>query len=292
MPLDQLHEAERLKEARGEMSFFEHIEELRTVLVRSAMAIAAVGALFFLNKDFLFNTLLYGPRNPDFPTYRILCWASKAMNMGELMCVTPPKFDLIATELGEILMQHLYLSFWLGIIGAFPFIFWQFWRFIQPGLQENEQKAVRGVVAICSVLFIAGVAFGYFVIAPFSISFLASYTVDGTVVSPKLDSYVTYMTMFTIPTGAIFELPIVIYFLAKIGVVGPRFMREYRRHAIVAVFIVAAIITPPDVVSQTLVAIPLLLLYEASILVAARVERSREAALSKGSSGTSDVSKT
>lgn len=283
MPLDQLHEQERITTERGEMSFFEHIEELRSVLVRSAAGIAVVGAAFFLNKEFLFNTLLYGPRNPDFPTYRILCNISHAVGLGEQMCFAPPKFDLIATELGEILMQHIYLSFWLGVIGAFPYIFWQFWKFIQPGLHDNEQKAVRGVVVVCSLLFLTGVAFGYFVIAPFSISFLASYTVEGTTVSPKLDSYVTYMTMFTIPTGIIFELPIAAYFLAKIGVLGQKFMRDYRRHAIVIVFIVAAIITPPDVVSQTLVAIPLMLLYEASIIVVRNVEKRRAAALSASS---------
>ena len=176
-------------------------------------------------------------------------------------------------------MQHLYVSFWLGVIGAFPYIFWQFWKFISPGLLEQEQKAIRGVVFICSFLFLLGVCFGYFVIAPFSISFLASYTVSGLVVAPTLDSYVTYMTMFTLPTGLIFEMPVVAYFLAKIGIVGASFLRAYRRHAIVVILIIAAIITPPDVVSQTLVSIPLWGLYEISILVGARVQRKRAAAM-------------
>jgi sec-independent protein translocase protein TatC len=274
MPLDQQHEVER-----GEMSFFEHVEDLRKVIVRSALAIAVVGIGFFLNKSFIFETLLYGPRDPNFPTFRILCSISHATGFGESMCFTPPKFELIATELGEILMQHIYLSFWLGVIGAFPFIFWQIWQFVQPGLLETEQKVIKGVVSICSLLFFMGVAFGYYVIAPFSINFLASYTAAGTTVSPKLDSYVTYMTMFTIPTGLIFEMPIVAYFLAKLGVIGSNFMSTYRRHAIVVIFIIAAIITPPDVVSQTLVAIPLLVLYEASIQVVKRIEKKRTLAL-------------
>lgn len=273
MPLDQQHEIERQQSERGEMSFFDHITELRKHILRSVLAIAVVGVVAFINKDFVFNTLIFGPRNADFPTYRALCSASHAVGLGDKMCFTPPKFEIITRQLGEVLMQHLYVSFWLGVIGAFPFIFREFWRFVSPGLYEQERKAVRGIVGICSLLFILGVAFGYYVIAPFSISFLAGYTLEGLEVSPTLDSYVTYMTMFTLPTGLIFEMPIVAYFLAKIGLVGATFLRNYRRHAIVGILIVAAIITPPDVVSQTLVAIPLFVLYEVSIIVVARVQK-------------------
>jgi sec-independent protein translocase protein TatC len=273
MPLDQLHEVER---QRGEMSFFDHIGELRKHILRSAAAIAVVGVVFFVNKQFVFDTLIFGPKNPDFPTYRVLCWASHTFGLGEAMCFQPPVFKLITRELGEVIMQHLYVSFWLGVIGAFPYIFWQFWQFISPGLHDHERKVVRGIVGICTALFLLGVLFGYYVIAPFSISFLAGYTVEGLEVAPTLDSYVTYMTMFTIPTGLIFEMPVVAYFLAKVGIMGAGFMRAYRRHAVVVVLIVAAIITPPDVVSQTLVAIPLYLLYEASIVVVTRVQKARE----------------
>ena len=266
------------------MSFFEHVAELRKHLLRSALAIAVGGVVSFLNKDFVFNTLIFGPRNPDFPTYRVMCWASQSLGLGDKFCFTPPKFNVITRQLGEVLMQHLYVSFWLGVITAFPFIFWEFWKFVSPGLHDHERKAVRGIVAICSLLFLMGVAFGYYIIAPFSISFLASYPLEGLDVSPTLDSYVTYLTMFTLPTGLIFEMPIVAYFLAKIGVVGAAFLRNYRRHAVVAIIILAAIITPPDVVSQTLVSIPLLILYEVSIGVVAAVERKREAALALESS--------
>jgi sec-independent protein translocase protein TatC len=279
MPLDQLHEHERLKNERGEMSFFEHIAELRKHILRAVLAIFAVGVVSFLNKDFVFNTLIFGPRKADFPTYRVLCSLSHTLGWGESMCFSPPTFNIITRQLGEVLMQHLYVSFWLGVIGAFPFIFWEFWKFVSPGLHDEERKAVRGVVSICTLLFLLGVAFGYYVIAPFSISFLAGYTLDGLEVSPTLDSYVTYMTMFTLPTGLIFEMPVVAYFLSKIGLVGPAFLRAYRRHAVVIILIVAAIITPPDVVSQTLVAIPLYVLYEVSILVSANVQRLRERAL-------------
>jgi sec-independent protein translocase protein TatC len=279
MPLDQQHEHERLQGQSGEMSFFEHIAELRKHILRSALAIGVVGVVAFLNKDFIFNTLIFGPRHPDFPTYKIMCNASHTLGLGEKMCFTPPHFNIITRQLGEVLMQHLYVSFWLGVIGAFPFIFWEFWRFISPGLLDTERKAVRGVVAVCSFLFLLGVVFGYYIIAPFSISFLAGYTLEGLEVSPTLDSYVTYMTMFTLPIGFIFEMPIAAYFLAKIGIVGAAFLRSYRRHALVVILIVAAIITPPDVVSQTLVTIPLYLLYEVSIMVVARVQRRRERAI-------------
>lgn len=278
MPLDQPMEQERRE--RGEMSFFEHIAELRKHILRSVAAIAAIGTICFLNKEFVFNTLIFGPRNPDFLTYKLICGFSHAVGAGDTMCVQPTKFDLITRQLGEVLMQHLYISFWIGVIGAFPYIFWQFWQFISPGLYETERKAVRGVVFVCSLLFMTGVLFGYFVIAPFSINFLAGYTVQGLVVAPTLDSYVTYMTMFTIPTGIVFEMPIVAYFLAKVGLIGKQFMRAYRRHAVVVILIVAAVITPPDVVSQTLVAIPLYALYELSIVVVARVQRRRELAMS------------
>ncbi len=275
-PLDQLHEDDRIRQVRAEMSFFDHIEELRRHLLRSALAITVVGVVCFLNKDFIFNTVMFGPRHPDFPTFRVLCATSHWVGLGDSMCFQPVAFKIITRQLGEVLMQHLYVSFWLGIIGAFPFILWEFWKFIRPGLLETEQKAVRGVVSICSLLFLTGVAFGYYIIAPFSINFLAGYTLEGTEVSPTLDSYVTYMTMFTIPIGLIFEMPVVIYFLTKIGIVGYRSLQMYRRHAVVAILILAAIITPPDVVSQTIVSIPLYLLYELSILVAKRVQRNRE----------------
>ncbi len=276
MPLDQQHEHERIHKERGEMSFFEHIAELRKHILRSFLYIGVLATVAFLNKDFVFNTLIFGPRHPDFITYRALCGFSQAVGLGDNLCFTPPKFDLITRELGEVLMQLLYVSFWMGVIGAFPLIFWEFWRFISPGLYEKERKSVRGIVFVCSLLFLMGVVFGYMVIAPFSISFLAGYTLEGLEVAPTLDSYVTYMTMFTLPMGLVFEMPILGYFLAKIGIVGTSFLRTYRRHAIVVILIIAAIITPPDVVSQTMVAIPLYMLYEVTIMVVAGVQRNRQ----------------
>ena len=275
MPIDQQHENERLKNERGEMSFFDHISELRKHILRSALAIAVIATVAFIYRDFVFNVIIFGPRRADFPTYRILCDFSHAMGLGDAICFPPPQFTLITRQVGEVIMEVMYVSFWLGVIGAFPIIFWEFWKFISPGLHDKERKAVRGVVFMCSLLFLLGVSFGYYVIAPFSISFLSGFTLEGLEVAPTLDSYVTYMTMFTIPTGFIFQMPIAAFFFARMGLIGTAFLREYRRHAIVIILIIAAIITPPDVVSQTLVAIPLLALYEVSIWVVAGVQRKR-----------------
>jgi sec-independent protein translocase protein TatC len=276
MPLDQLHEEERYHKEKGEMSFFDHISELRKHILRSVLAIVIVGIVAFVNKSFVFEQLIFGPKTPDFITYKLLCLASEKMGMGSTLCFTPPIFNLITRQLGEVLMQHLYVSFWLGVIGAFPYLLWEIWRFISPGLYDHERKAASGVIFVCTLLFFLGVSFGYFVIAPFSISFLAGYTLEGLEVAPTLDSYVTYMTMFTLPTGLIFEMPVIAYFLAKIGLLGPNAMRAYRRHAIVVLLIIAAIITPPDIVSQTIVGIPLYVLYEISILVSAQVAKNKE----------------
>lgn len=279
MPLDQQHEVERQKAQRGEMTFFDHISELRRHILRSVLAIAIFAIYFLSNKELVFNKLVFGARDPNFPTYRIMCSFSNWVGLGNKICFTPPKFNVITRELGEALMSHMYISFCLGVICAFPYIFWEFWKFVRPGLLESERKAATGVVFVCSGLFLLGNLFGYFIIAPFSISFLASYTVEGLDVSPTLDSYVSYMTMFTLPTGLIFEMPIVAYFLTKIGVIGPKALRSYRRHAIVAIIVIAGIITPPDVMSQILVSVPLFILYEISIIVSAKEKRRRDRAL-------------
>lgn len=276
MPLDQQYVRENSPAGSKEMSFFEHIAELRGNILRSFLAIGAFGTIFFSNKNFVFEKVIFGPRRDDFLTYKLICKLSHAWRLGDKMCFQPVKFDIITRQLGEVLMQHLYVSFWLGLICAFPYVFWEFWRFVSPGLHEKEQAVARGVVLTCSALFLLGVGFGYFIIAPFSINFLAGYTLDGATTAPTLDSYVTYLTMFTIPMGLIFQLPAVAYFFGSIGIVGPQALRSGRRYAAMAILILAAVITPPDVVSQTMVFIPLYGLYEVSIIVVSRVQKRRK----------------
>lgn len=269
MPLDQI-DVDKIKLGEEkEMSFLDHLEELRWHIIRAAGSIVLVGAVVFLAKSFVFDVVILGPTKSDFFTYQLLC------SLADFLCMNPGEsLEIITRDLGEQFVTHLKASIFIGIILAFPYIFWEIWRFIKPGLYKNEQKAARGIVFVCSTLFIIGVLFGYYVISPFAVSFLSSYSVSADISNTTtLTSYVNYMTMFTIPTGLVFELPIVVYFLSKIGILTPAFMKAYRRHAIVIIFIAASIITPPDVITQFLIAIPLIILYEASILIAKRQQK-------------------
>jgi sec-independent protein translocase protein TatC len=275
MALDQsgIEEPGKGKPEEKEMSFFDHLEELRWHIMRSVLAIIAFGLVLFLSKDFVFNEVIFGPRHPDFITYRVVCSFSNAIGLGDNLCFYPKEFSLITPDMGELFLTHMKVSFLLGFVLAFPFVFWEFWRFIKPGLYENEQRVTRYAVFICSMLFTIGVMFGYFVISPFAVSFLTGYELPGVESTPALGSYIGYMVMFTLPTGLVFELPVVAYVLTRIGVLSSEFLRQYRRHAIVILVAVAAVITPPDAFSQILIAFPLISLYEISILVAKRVER-------------------
>lgn len=256
-----------------EMSFLEHLEELRWHIFRSLAAIIGLAILFFVLEDYVFKYIIFAPRHAEFLTYQFFCGIS------ERTCIQPFDFEIIPRQMGEQFFTSLKVSMWLGFVVAFPYIFWEMWRFIKPGLHKNEQKAARGSVLVCSFLFMMGVLFGYFIICPFAIRFLGGYSVGLDVInSTSLASYVNYMAMFTIPTGVLFELPIVIYFLSKIGVVTPDFMRKYRRHSIIIILILASLITPPDVVTQILIGIPIMLLYEVSIYVSASVIKKKSKA--------------
>lgn len=261
-----------VKNTEKEMSFLDHLEELRWTLARSLIAIVLVAIVMYTMEDLVFKYVIFGPRSDWFITYQWFCGIS------DRTCFGPPEFELFAVGMGEQFYTSLKVSFFLGFIVAFPYVFYQFWKFIKPGLYEKEQKAARGVVFVCSFLFLLGTAFGYFILSPFAIRFLAGYSVSQEVVTngASLSSYVSYMTMFTLPTGIIFELPVLIYFLAKVGLVTAAFLRTYRRHAFVIILILAAVITPPDVITQFMIGVPVFLLYEVSILIAARIEKKRE----------------
>ena len=251
-----------------EMSFLDHLEELRWHIIRSVSAIFILAIVFFSFETWVFDHIIFWPKSDTFPTYKMFC------NISEYTCFSPPEFKLQVKELGEQFFTSLKVSIYLGLIAAFPYIFWEFWRFMKPGLYPGERKAARGIVFFCSTLFLSGVAFGYFIIAPFAIKFLIGYNISDEVISdPILASYVSYLTMFTIPTGIVFDLPIVVFFLSKIGLVTPAFMRKYRKHAFIIILILASVITPPDVLSQFLIGVPLYILYEISIQISKRVER-------------------
>lgn len=258
------------------MTFFDHLEELRWHIMRSVLAIFVVAVAAFLMKDLLFNVIIFGPKQPDFISYRVLCSISHSLGLGEVLCIGPPPFDFITPNFGELFLTHIKASFIAGLIVATPYILWEAWRFIKPGLYEKEVKVARHAVAICSSLFLAGVFFGYFVIAPFAVTFLAGYELPGVVAQPSLSSYISYLMMLTIPVGLVFELPVLVHVLTQLGLVSSSMMKSYRRHALVVIVILASVITPPDVFSQILIAVPLMLLYEVSINVAKRVEKKEQ----------------
>ena len=254
------------KDVEKEMSFLDHLEELRWHIIRSVIAIIVCAIGVFLLKD-LVTKIIFAPRYADFFTHELLC------QLLSIHCEVPT-FEIITRDLGEEFFVHLKSSIFLGVIVTFPYLFWEMWRFVKPGLYPNERKAARGIVATCSILFFLGILFGYFVIAPFAISFLAGYQFgEGNQSTATLGSYVNYITMITLPTGLVFELPIVAYFLGKIGLISSALMKRFRRHAIVIIFILAAILTPPDVMTQMLIGIPLIGLYELSIGIVKRLEK-------------------
>lgn len=248
------------------MSFLDHLEELRWHMIRAGLSVFLAAIVIFALGERVFQEVILAPKHADFITYKVVCQIS------QYLCFSPPDFNLETRQLGEQFFVHLKASLLLGLIISFPYVFYEFWRFIRPGLYARERRAVRGIVLLCTFLFYLGVSFGFFVIAPFAVSFLAGYSV-GAINAPTLASYVSYMTMFTLPTGLVFQLPIAIYFLAKLGLVTADFLRTYRRHSFVVILLLAAIITPPDMITQLLIAVPLYGLFEISIGVARRVEK-------------------
>jgi sec-independent protein translocase protein TatC len=263
MALDQV-DVDNMEE-ESEMSFLDHLEALRWHLVRSVVALLAFAIILFIAKDFT-GFILNWPRYKHFPTYQLFC------NLSEVTCFFPPEFTLDIKTPTEAFLTHIRVSVIFGLILAFPYLFWEIWRFIQPALHRNELKAARGIVFSCSMLFLSGVAFGYFVICPFALTFLANYEfIKGVEFEPNLSDYVSSIITFTLPTGIVFQMPVAVYFLSKIGLVTPEFLRSYRRHSIVIILLLAAIVTPPDVVTQFLIGIPLFGLYEVSIMISRRV---------------------
>lgn len=264
------------------MSFLDHLEALRWHLVRSAAAIMVGGILAFVFSDFLFDTVIFGPKNPHFITYRAFCKLSQTLGMGDDFCMTEMPFTLINNDMGGQFSTHLWICFVVGVILAFPYIVFEIWRFVSPALYTNERKHATGGIFYTSVLFLSGVLFGYFIVTPLSVNFLANYSISDQVKNYiSISSYMSTISMVTLSSGILFELPIFIYFLSKIGLVTPQFLRKYRRHALVLNLIAAAIITPPDVSSQIIVAIPIAVLYEVGILLSARVEKQRLAEMKR-----------
>ena len=261
----------RKKKGEKEMSFLEHLEELRWHIIRSVLAIVIFTVAAFVLKDFIFNKVILAPKNPEFFTNRMFCNLGHLMNT-DLLCINTKPFSLISIKMSGQLSTHIAVSIVSGIIIAFPFIIWEFWRFFRPALYTSEQKYAKGAVLSATMLFFTGVVFGYYMIVPLSIHFLGSYQISEQVVNQiYIRSYIGTLTSIVLASGLIFELPLVTFFLTKVGIVTPSFLVKYRKHSIVVIFILAAIITPPDIFSMTLVSIPLLLLYEIGIVISKAV---------------------
>jgi sec-independent protein translocase protein TatC len=278
MALDQAKEIGYDDEEEGgegaEMTFIEHLEELRWHLLRSVAAILVfmIAAWFFM--PWIFKNIILGPAQPEFWTYRMLCKLGTSVGI-ESLCVNELNFTLMSREVSGQFMMQLTASAIFGLLIAFPYVFWEIWRFIKPGLKMTEKRASRGSVFFVTLLFSLGTLFGYYVVAPFAINFLVNFQIDESIVNQfDIQSYISTLATLTLACGVTFQLPMAMFVLAKVGIVTAAFLREYRKHSIVVILIVAAIITPsPDMISQVLVAIPLYVLYEVSIIVAQRVEK-------------------
>ncbi len=265
----------RQKDYKAEMSFVDHIEELRWHIIRSMIVIIVLSIAAFFRIEWIFDHIVMGPAHPDFISYRLLCEAATKFGLTGL-CLQDINIQFQNNELAGQFMMSFSTSFMVGFIVAFPYIFWEFWRFIKPALKENEIKYARGIVFWTSLLFFAGVLFAYYLIAPFTINFFANYQLSPLFKNIiTMENYYDTMSDLILGLGVVFELPVLVYFLSRVGILTPAFMRDKRRYAILIIFVLAAVITPPDWFSIWLVAIPLLILYETGIAISDRVMKKR-----------------
>lgn len=263
-----------MSEEAKEMSFLGHLEELRWHLVRSSVVIFVLAIVLFVFRQEIYNNFIIAHTHSDFVTYRFFCQVFGSIGIESSFCDVQIPTKLQALSPTQQLMSSLWISMVLGVIIAFPYLLWEMWRFIAPGLHKTERKKSRGFLFIASFLFFIGVAFSYYVIMPMSVSFFFGFQISENIVNNfTLDSYISLFTNTMLGISLVFELPVVIYFLSKLGLITPEFLRKYRKHSLVLVLILSAIITPPDVASQIIVSIPILILYEISIHISGFVQK-------------------
>jgi sec-independent protein translocase protein TatC len=262
---------------QAEMSFIEHLEALRWHIVRSVLAIVVLAVFAFMKIDWIFENIIMGPLKQNFLSVVGLCNLSHFLHIGNTLCLPAANVQLQTTAFGSQFISSITIAFVCGFIIAFPYIFWEFWRFVKPALSAKEIKSTRGSIFFVTFFFMLGIAFGYFLLAPFTFSFLSNYKLgmSGMLITrPTLDDYLDNLLDILIGSGIAFQLPLISYVLTHIGLITPNFLRIYRKYAYVAILFVAAVITPsPDWMSQTIVALPLILLYEISIRISVRVEK-------------------
>ena len=268
----------RKKSGSEEMSFIDHLEELRWHLIRSVIAIAVCAIVFFIYVREIVNDILLAPTQDDFVTYGWFCKISHALGLGDSICMSGVKVSFLSIELTGQFISSFTVAFVGGFVVAFPYIFWEFWRFIKPALSDKEKRNTGGVIFWVSLLFFCGIAFGYYVLTPFMVNFYFSYTLSPLIeIKPTFSDYLENLIYTTVGIGVLFQMPLLVMILAKIGIVTGAFLKKYRRHAFVLIVIAAAIITPStDPFSLTIVAIPLYLLFEASIILASRINKKQD----------------
>jgi len=268
----------RKKDTSADMSFIDHLEELRWHIIRSLIAVI-IGAIviFIFAREFV-DLILFAPTYPDFISFKWFCSLSHSIGLGDALCMTGVDVKFQSNTMTGQFIATFTIAFVGGFIVAFPYVFWEFWRFVKPALSQKELKRTRGIIFWISLLFFMGVMFGYFILTPFMINFYFNYTLsDKIIILPTFSDYIENLIYLTVGIGILFQLPLLVMLLARIGIITARFLKKYRRHALVAILIIAAIITPTtDPVSLTIVTIPLYLLFEASIIIAARINRQQQ----------------
>src|ERR1700759_261211 len=270
----------RRSQGKGEMAFVDHLEELRWHVIRSLLVVLALAVIIFIKIQWVFDNVIAGPINPNFISYRAICNLSHELGLGNELCLPPVNITMQTTTFGGQFFSSFSIAFVGGLIAAFPYIFWEFWRFVKPALKPKELKGTRFVIFWVSFFFFLGAAFGYFVLGPFTFNFLATFQVSAlnmVTTRPTINDYIDNLTDVIVGCGIAFEMPVLTYALTKIGIVTPQFLRRTRKYAIVILLIIAAVITPsPDWYSQTIVFLPLFALYELSAYICRKVYKSKQ----------------
>jgi sec-independent protein translocase protein TatC len=270
--------AKKKKDPEAEMTLMDHLNELRGLLFKAAFAIAAATTVCFIYSRYIFDYIIFAPKSSNFISYHVLCHLSNMIN-SQALCFGTFNYPIQNLQMSGQFMTDMSVSFYAGMILTFPYVLNQIWKFIRPALHEKEKKYSRGAVGIMTILFMAGVLFGYFLIVPLSLNFLGNYKVSGTVANQwQLDSYINTVTTISLGMGLVFEIPVFIFFLSKIGILSPAFMRRTRKYAFLIILIIASVIAPPDVLSLLMVTIPLYGLYEVGIFFSARAAKKEEEA--------------
>jgi sec-independent protein translocase protein TatC len=265
----------RNKDSKAEMSFIDHLEDLRWHVIRSVIAVAVGAVVVFIYSDFVVNKIIFAPTRSDFVSSLWLCRFGHFIGIGDTLCFPDVKAKFLENTMTGQFIASFTLAFIGGFILAFPYVFWEFWKFVRPALSQNERKKTKGVIFWVSLLFFTGVAFGYFILTPFMVNFYFNYKLSPQIeIMPSFSDYLENLVYTTVGIGVLFQMPLLVMVLARIGIVTGKFLKKYRRHAFIIILIAAAIITPStDPFSLTIVTIPLYLLFEASIIIATRINK-------------------